>query len=113
MSDGLGEAAGARQTVSVVLPVLLDGEPDWDEGPLPFGTEQRSWDAERRRGYFAPAAARALYGQRRHRRMSVTEGPLVLEGLELLGGPTGAPATSTSSRRSRPARCTWTRCCWA
>lgn len=84
MSDGLGEAAGARQTVSVVLPVLLDGEPDWDEGPLPFGTEQRSWDAERRRGYFAPAAARALYGRRRHRRMSVTEGPLVLEGLELL-----------------------------
>lgn len=85
-SDGLDEAPGARQAVSVVLPVLLDGDPDpdWRRGPLPFGTEQRPWDAERRGQYYAPAAARALYGRRWHRRLSVAEGPLELEGLELL-----------------------------
>jgi hypothetical protein len=85
-SDGLDEAPGARQAVSVVLPVLLDGDPDpdWRRGPLPFGTEQRPWDAERRGQYYAPAAARALYGRRWHRRLSVTEGPLELDGLELL-----------------------------
>jgi hypothetical protein len=84
VSDDPGEAPGARQAVSVVIPVLLDGEPDWERGPLPFGTEERRWDAERRGQYYAPAAARALYGRRWHRRASVTEGPLTLEGLELL-----------------------------
>ncbi|MER6347130.1 hypothetical protein ACWC10_10550 [Streptomyces sp. NPDC001595] len=80
MSDGLDAAEGVRQTVSVVLPVLLDGDPDWEPGPLPFA----DGDRERRARYFAPAAARALYGRRWHRTPPVAQGPLLLDGLELL-----------------------------
>ncbi|MFJ4686830.1 hypothetical protein [Streptomyces sp. NPDC088789] len=85
-------ATGVRQSVSVVLPVFLAGEPDWARGPLPFPGGERDWDAERRRPYFAPAVARALYDRRWHRTASVTAGPLTLCGLELLGTAVpGAP----------------------
>ncbi|MFJ5263203.1 hypothetical protein ACIQAC_22325 [Streptomyces sp. NPDC088387] len=85
MSDELGAATGVRQSVSVVLPVLLEGEPDWERGPLPFPAGQGRRDAEWRRTYFAPAVARALHGRRWHRTTTVTGGPLSLVGLELLG----------------------------
>ncbi|MBQ1088973.1 hypothetical protein [Streptomyces sp. B93] len=84
MSDELLTATGVRQAVSVVLPLVLEAEPDWPRGPLPFGPEGAPWDAERRGGYFAPGPARALYGGRWHRSVSVTEGPLTLVGLEVL-----------------------------
>ncbi|MET9443429.1 hypothetical protein [Streptomyces sp. NPDC006610] len=96
MSGELSSATGIRQTVTVVLPVSLpDGGPretGWTPGPLPFRAGQGAWDRERRARYFAPAAARALYDDRRHRTVSVTEGALRLEGLELLRAATpGAP----------------------
>jgi hypothetical protein len=81
-------AAGVRQTVAVVLPVLLNADPRWAKGPLPFVAGQRRWDAARRGVYFAPAVARALYGSRWHRAVSVTEGALRLEGVELLRAAT-------------------------
>ncbi|MFE6280909.1 hypothetical protein [Streptomyces sp. NPDC057877] len=84
MSEGLGDATGVRQAVSVVLPLSLDGEPDWPRGPLPFGDERQPWDAARRGGYFAPAVTRALYGGRWHRAVDVTVGALTLVGVEVL-----------------------------
>ncbi|MFE2043038.1 hypothetical protein ACFXAZ_19350 [Streptomyces sp. NPDC059477] len=89
-TNGLSTATGVRQSVSVVLPVLLHGEPDWARGPLPFAVGERARDAEWRRQYFAPAVARALHGRRWHRTTTVTDGPLTLIGLELLG--TARPA---------------------
>ncbi|MEU3253758.1 hypothetical protein [Streptomyces sp. NPDC006997] len=84
MTDGLEDAAGVRQAVSVVVPLAVAGEPGWARGPLPWGREDLPWDAARRGGYFAPAVARVLYGGRWHLTLAVTEGPLTLVGLEVL-----------------------------
>ncbi|MEV7285102.1 hypothetical protein AB0O01_11175 [Streptomyces sp. NPDC093252] len=85
MSRDLGAVTGVRQSVSVVLPVRLTGEPDWPRGPFPFPAGERRRDADWRRPYFAPSVARALYERRWHRAANVTSGPLTLIGLELLG----------------------------
>lgn len=81
-------AVGVRQTVAVLLPVRLAADPPWEGGPLPFALRGRVADAQARRRLFTPAAARALYDRRWHRTASVTQGPLRLDGLELLRTPT-------------------------
>jgi hypothetical protein len=81
-------ASGVRQTLAVLLPVRLAADPPWEAGPLPFAAAGRVADAALRRRLFTPAAARALYERRWHRTASVAEGPLRLDGLELLRTPT-------------------------
>ncbi|MFC4494955.1 hypothetical protein ACFPA8_12495 [Streptomyces ovatisporus] len=82
-------AAGARQALTVILPLRLTSAPDWPEGPLPFELGSRRMDTAARSPYFAPAAARALYGapgrpRRWHRTLSVHHEGLRLHGLEIL-----------------------------
>lgn len=78
-------AVGVRQTFAVLLPVRLAADPPWESGPLPFAVDAETVaDARTRRRLFTPAAARALYERRWHRVVSVTRGPLRLDGLELL-----------------------------
>lgn len=72
----------------MLLPAAMPGDPPWPTGPLPFAVGGQVADADRRRGLFAPAAARALYDRRWHLPMSQTEGPLRLDGMELLRTPT-------------------------
>ncbi len=85
----LESVAGARQTVTAVVPVRLLAAPAWAEGPLPFELGSRRTDTATRATYFAPATARALYGAaghpcRWHRPMSLTHDGLRLVGMELL-----------------------------
>ncbi|WP_234425889.1 hypothetical protein [Streptomyces kebangsaanensis] len=56
---------------------------------MPFGLGSRTTDAETRRTYFTPAAARVLYGTpgkpcRWHRFLDLRRGALHLQGIELL-----------------------------
>lgn len=95
MTTDLSDVVGARQVCAVILPVRLESDPPWAGGPLPFEQGARRADAPTRQTYFAPAAARALYGRRWHRPLSVTHGPLELKGIELLHAP-----TSTAPQRA-------------
>lgn len=81
-------AVGTRQRFSAVLPVALAADPPWAAGPLPYPNAGRTADAAGRRGLFTPAAGRALYEGRWHTWGSAVEGPLRLEGMELLRVPT-------------------------
>ncbi|MEU0693878.1 hypothetical protein ABZ349_07800 [Streptomyces niveus] len=89
----LETVTGARQTLTVVLPVRLHRTPDprtgWAQGPYPFTQGARRTDTATRSGYFAPASARVLYGTpdrpcRWHRALAVTHDGLRLTGLEIL-----------------------------
>ncbi|MFD5892653.1 hypothetical protein [Streptomyces sp. NPDC060366] len=89
----LESVTGARQTLTVVLPVRLHRTPDirsgWSQGPYPFVQGGRRTDTATRSGYFAPASARVLYGTpdrpcRWHRALAVTHDGLHLAGLEIL-----------------------------
>jgi hypothetical protein len=89
MTDELESITGARQALTVVLPVRLVRDPSWEEGPFPFDIGTRRTDAAMRATYFAPASARVLYGspgrpRRWYRPMSVDHDGLRLHGLELL-----------------------------
>ncbi|MEW1722330.1 hypothetical protein [Streptomyces sp. NPDC093109] len=89
MTAGLEAVTGARQAVTVVLPVRLTGTPDWPEGPFPFELGSRRTDTATRATYFAPASARVLYGsperpRRWYRLMAVDHDGLRLHGMELL-----------------------------
>ncbi|MEU0395787.1 hypothetical protein ABZ208_23985 [Streptomyces sp. NPDC006208] len=88
-SPSLEVVAGARQELTVVLPVRLLRTPDWAEGPFPFELGSRRTDAATRATYFAPASARVLYGapgrpRRWHRPLSISHDGLHLIGMELL-----------------------------
>ncbi|MET8244757.1 hypothetical protein ABZV31_10255 [Streptomyces sp. NPDC005202] len=95
-SDGvplLDDVTGARQELTVVLPVRLLRVPDWPEGPFPFALGSRRTDARTRSTYFAPASARALYGapgrpRRWHLPLDVKHDGLHLLGMELLRAAT-------------------------
>ncbi|WP_329180026.1 hypothetical protein [Streptomyces sp. NBC_01477] len=87
-SEAHGAATGVRQHIAVLLPVALAEDPPWAAGPLPFEVGPRIADADGRRGLFTSAAARALYDRRWHLRTSRAEGPLRLDGMELLRTPT-------------------------
>jgi hypothetical protein len=78
-------ATGVRQNFAVVLPVHLDADPPWEPGPAAFSGEGERAARER---LFTPAAGRALYAPRWHRRTTAQEGPLRLEIMELLRTPT-------------------------
>lgn len=89
----LETVTGARQTLTVVVPVRLHRTPDaasgWAEGPYPFELGSRRTDTATRSRYFAPASARVLYGApgrpcRWHRPRSVTHEGLRLVGMEIL-----------------------------
>ncbi|MGW6508589.1 hypothetical protein ACWGCP_13725 [Streptomyces niveus] len=89
----LESVIGARQTLTVVLPLRLHRTPDarsgWATGPYPFELGARRTDTATRSRYFAPASARVLYGTpdrpcRWHRYASVTHEGLHLAGLEIL-----------------------------
>jgi hypothetical protein len=87
------EVTGARQELTVVLPVRLSRLPDWSEGPFPFELGSRRTDAVTRSTYFAPASARALYGApgrplRWHRPLDIKHDGLTLLGLELVRAAT-------------------------
>ncbi|GGW24274.1 hypothetical protein [Streptomyces xantholiticus] len=80
---------GARQELTVVLPVRLRRTPEWAEGPFPFELGSRRTDAATRSTYFAPASARVLYGapgrpRRWHSPLDVKHDGLHLIGTELL-----------------------------
>lgn len=83
-SRAQSDAVGARQRFAVVVPVAAEADPPWAAGPLPYRVGGRTADADGRRGLFTPAAARALYEGRWHTWASAVEGPLRLEGMELL-----------------------------
>lgn len=88
-TSALDAVTGARQELTVVLPVRLRRTPDWTEGPFPFELGSRRTDTATRSTYFAPASARVLYGapgrpRRWHRPMSVAHEGLCLIGMELL-----------------------------
>lgn len=88
-SPRLDEVTGARQELTVVLPVRLLRVPDWSEGPFPFELDGRRTDAGTRSTYFAPASARVLYGTpdrhvRWHRPLDVKHDGLTLLGMELV-----------------------------
>ncbi|MGW7266276.1 hypothetical protein [Streptomyces sp. NPDC054842] len=88
---------GARQELTVVLPVRLLRLPDWPEGPFPFELGSRRTDARTRSTYFAPASARALYGApgrplRWHLPLDIKHDGLNLLGLELLRAGTARSA---------------------
>jgi hypothetical protein len=87
-SEAYGGAVGARQRISVVVPVAVEVDPPWAAGPLPYRNGVRVADAGERRGLFTPAAGRALYEGRWHTWACAVEGPLRLEGMELLRIPT-------------------------
>ncbi|WUH94116.1 hypothetical protein OG900_30970 [Streptomyces sp. NBC_00433] len=87
-----GAAVGTRQHVAVVVPVGLGADPPWAAGPLPFEVGGQAADADRRRGLFTTAAARALYDRRWHTWESRSEGALRLDGMELLRTPTARAA---------------------
>lgn len=91
-SAAQARALGTRQHFAVVLPVALPDDPPWPAGPLPFTVSTQTADADGRRGLFTPAAARALYDRRWHLRTSRAEGPLRLDGMELLRTPTARAA---------------------
>ncbi|MFE9723148.1 hypothetical protein ACFYQ5_06010 [Streptomyces sp. NPDC005794] len=85
----LETVTGARQELTVVVPVCLLRIPDWSQGPFPFELGSRRTDTETRATYFAPASARVLYGtpgrpRRWHRPASVVHDGLHLIGMELL-----------------------------
>ncbi|AJT64781.1 hypothetical protein T261_3111 [Streptomyces lydicus] len=89
MTVDLSSLTGARQAITVIVPVQLPARPSWEEGPLPFELGSRRTDAVTRQTYFTPAAARVLYGTaerpcRWHRFADLTHGPLHLHGMELL-----------------------------
>ncbi|MFD9207758.1 hypothetical protein ACFVZM_15965 [Streptomyces sioyaensis] len=89
MTTELRHLTGARQALTVILPVRLDAPPPWEEGPLPFALGSRRADTATRQTYFTPSAARVLYGTperpcRWHRFENRTHGPLHLHGIELL-----------------------------
>ncbi|MFF7189834.1 hypothetical protein ACFZAR_32430 [Streptomyces sp. NPDC008222] len=89
----LDEAIGARQELTVVLPVQLLRVPDWAEGPFPFELGSRRTDTRTRSTYFAPASARALYGapgrpRRWHQPLDVKHDGMHLLGVELLRAAT-------------------------
>jgi hypothetical protein len=89
VTDELESVTGARQALTVVLPVRLVTTPDWAEGPFPFELGSRRTDTDARTTYFAPASARVLYGSpgrpcRWYRPMSVEHEGLHLQGIELL-----------------------------
>lgn len=89
----LETVTGARRTLTVVVPVRLNRTPGadsgWARGPYPFELGSRRTDTATRSRYFAPAAARVLYGtpdspRRWHRPLSVSHDGLHLVGMELL-----------------------------
>ncbi|MFJ1606574.1 hypothetical protein ACIOHS_24835 [Streptomyces sp. NPDC088253] len=89
----LDDVTGARQELTVVLPVRLLREPAWPEGPFPFELGSRRTDAETRSTYFAPASARALYGapgrpRRWYLPLDTKHDGLHLLGMELLRAAT-------------------------
>ncbi|MHA5051480.1 hypothetical protein [Streptomyces sp. SD15] len=89
----LDDVTGARQELTVVLPVRLLRAPDWSEGPFPFELGSRRTDAETRSTYFAPASARALYGapgrpRRWYLPLDTKHDGLHLLGMELLRAAT-------------------------
>lgn len=89
----LENVTGARQELTVVLPVRLLRIPDWPEGPYPFELGNRLTDVQTRSTYFAPASARALYGApgrpcRWHLPLDVKHDGLHLLGMELLRAAT-------------------------
>ncbi|MFC8965105.1 hypothetical protein [Streptomyces sp. NPDC057094] len=81
----LHNITGARQELTVVLPVRLLRAPNWNEGPFPFELGSRRTDAETRSTYFAPASARALYGTPGRPRRWYLPLDIKQEGLHLLG----------------------------
>ncbi|WP_049566717.1 hypothetical protein [Streptomyces sp. SBT349] len=86
-------ATGIRQITAVILPVRLPGDPPWPRGPLPFTHRDRHTTTGTRRTYFTPAAARVLYGTsehptRWHHRTTHQDGPIRVDGVELLRTPT-------------------------
>jgi hypothetical protein len=80
----LADVKGVHQAFSVVLPVRLPAAPSWVAGPIPFELGARRTDAAVRQTYFTPAAGRALYAHRWHSFSSVSDGPLRLDGMEVL-----------------------------
>jgi hypothetical protein len=89
----LENVTGARQELTVVLPVRLLRVPDWPEGPFPFELGSRRTDTRTRSTYFSPACARALYGapgrpRRWHLPQDVKHDGLHLIGMELLRAAT-------------------------
>ncbi|WP_245771385.1 hypothetical protein [Actinacidiphila guanduensis] len=80
-------AAGSRQALAVLLPVVLEEDPPWPAGPLPTGARDGAEEGRARRLLFTPAAGRALYDRRWHTRTAVAEGPLRLDAMELLRTP--------------------------
>lgn len=89
----LDDVTGARQELTVVLPVRLLRTPSWPEGPFPFELGSRRTDAETRSTYFAPASARALYGapgrpRRWYLPLDTKHDGLHLLGMELLRAAT-------------------------
>ncbi|MGW4561405.1 hypothetical protein ACWEN3_03015 [Streptomyces sp. NPDC004561] len=89
----LEDVTGARQELTVVLPVRLLHVPNWPEGPFPFELGSRRTDARTRSTYFAPASARAIYGapgrpRRWHLPLDVKQDGLHLLGMELLRAAT-------------------------
>ncbi|MFD3309454.1 hypothetical protein [Streptomyces sp. NPDC058694] len=89
----LDDVMGARQELTVVLPVRLLRAPCWAEGPFPFELGSRRTDAVTRSTYFAPASARALYGapgrpRRWYLPLDIKHDGLHLLGMELLRAAT-------------------------
>ncbi|MFJ8765178.1 hypothetical protein [Streptomyces clavifer] len=89
----LDDVTGARQELTVVLPVRLLCFPEWPEGPFPFEMGNRRTDARIRSTYFTPASARALYGApgrtcRWHLPLDVKHDGMRLLGMELLRAAT-------------------------
>ncbi|MFD3521506.1 hypothetical protein [Streptomyces sp. NPDC058653] len=100
----LDTVTGARRTLTVLVPVRLHKDPaadsGWSQGPYPFELGSRRTDTATRSRYFAPAAARVLYGTpdrpcRWHRPLSVSHGTLHLAGMEIL-----RTATARDSRHA-------------
>jgi hypothetical protein len=92
-APALENVTGARQELTIVLPVRLLSVPRWPEGPFPFELGNRRTDAQTRSTYFTPASARALYGapgrpRRWHLPLDVKHDGLHLLGLELLRAAT-------------------------
>ncbi|WP_405675213.1 hypothetical protein OG292_05175 [Streptomyces sp. NBC_01511] len=92
-SSALASATGARQTLTVVLPVRLIGTPGWATGPYPFELGSRRTDTATRSTYFAQACARVLYGApgrvcRWHRAADVSHDGLRLVAMEVLSAAT-------------------------
>ncbi|WP_330336836.1 hypothetical protein [Streptomyces sp. NBC_00557] len=89
----LENVTGARQELTVILPVRLLHVPNWPEGPFPFELGSRRTDARTRSTYFAPASARAIYGapgrpRRWHLPLDIKQDGLHLLGMELLRAAT-------------------------